>query len=152
MPHKEIEYDEVENLAAQRCTQHDIAVFLGWNVDAFSTRKKHDAKLREAMRRGYARFNIDLQKAQFTKAITNQDTKMLIHLGTCYLGQKEKLEISGDAKHPVAMSLVDIVSRATKAKESGELDKPIEDEEEELDDYESFDSEEEADSMDDTTE
>lgn len=138
--YKEIDYEEVEELAAKRCTQHDIAIYLGWNPDGFSTRKKHDKKLREALRRGYSRFNIDLTKAQYEKAIRCQDTKMLIHLGTHYLGQKEKLEISGDAKNPVTITLVDIVKHATEAKESGKLSKPLTEDEEDsdFDDYETY--------------
>ena len=138
MPKKDINYQEVEDLAANRVKQGDIAVYLGWDPNNFSTRKKHDAKLREALRRGYSRFGVDLAKAQRDKAIVQKDTKLLIHLGECYLDQKQKLEISGDKNAPIAMTLVDIVQQATRAKEGARI---IEDEE--LDDYETFEEGEE---------
>ena len=106
MPRKDIDYKVVEDLAAERISQHDIAVYLCWNPDSFSTRKGNDKLLREALQRGYSRYNIELQKAQNRKAITGGDTKLLIHLGKNYLGQSDKIQLSGDEGSPISVNIL----------------------------------------------
>ena len=91
----QVDWAEVEKLAAIHCTHSEIAEFTGISEDTLSRRCKEDHKMQFAdylaKKRGVGR--ISLRRKQFQTAMSG-NTTMQIWLGKQWLGQAEKTESS----------------------------------------------------------
>lgn len=86
-PKKEISLAVVEEMAAEFCSQEEIASDVGFSRELFRTRKD----IREAYERGMQGGRTRLRSYQFQAAKSGNVT-MLIWLGKQYLGQKDQPE------------------------------------------------------------
>jgi len=105
-PRIEIDYKQVEQLAAMQCTDEEIAAVLGVERSSISKRKKADKEFFTAYKKGKERGKASLRRMQF-KAAEGGNATMLIWLGKQYLDQSDKTqqEISGPAGKPVQMQV-----------------------------------------------
>lgn len=105
-PRIEIDYKQVEQLAAMQCTDEEIAAVLGVERNTIRRRKKDDEQFCSAYKKGQERGKASLRRMQF-KAAEGGNATMLIWLGKQYLGQSDKTqqEISGPAGKPVQMQV-----------------------------------------------
>jgi hypothetical protein len=89
MPRRRIDLDldELEKLAAMRCTQDEVAGFFGVAVKTVQRRLK-EARYAEVWERGSAKGRVSLRRAQFRVAEAG-NAAMLIWLGKQWLGQRE---------------------------------------------------------------
>lgn len=83
----EIDWKQVEELAAIMCTQIEIAAVLGISTKTLQRSKK----FWEVYDRGREKAKTSLRRAQFKKAMDG-NTTMLIWLGKQYLEQREKTD------------------------------------------------------------
>jgi hypothetical protein len=86
-PLKEIDANEVFEMAKDGCTQEEIADHFGCARSVISERFRQDFQL------GKAASKTSLRKLQFDKARAGSDT-MLIHLGKVYLGQTDRMDLT----------------------------------------------------------
>jgi hypothetical protein len=88
-PLKDINADEVFDLASKGCTQEEIAGHFGCARSVISERFRHDYEL------GSAASKTSIRSMQFARARKGSDA-MLIHLGKVYLGQSDKVDITSN--------------------------------------------------------
>ena len=100
------------------CTDYEIAYAIGYTPQHFSTLKKKDKQIREAIDRGSNGIKISIRRAQLRKAMpsdkfmANPDDPDaysgnmggLIWLGKQYLHQSDHLKLSGDENEPLKFS------------------------------------------------
>lgn len=125
-PEVEVTPKELEGLAALQCTVAEAANSIGCSERTLYNRLR-DPEYRAAWERGRARGKISLRRKQFRLA--DKDSRMAIHLGKNYLGQKDKVdhELSGPDGQPisVAASWTDLVRRARKRKAPAAETSPV---------------------------
>ena len=85
-------YEEVEKLYAQMCTDQDIADWFGVSRKTVERHNQNDEKFQSAKTKGMAHAKISIRGEQF-KVAKKGNVSMLIWLGKQYLGQKEKQEV-----------------------------------------------------------
>lgn len=85
----EIDKKEVEKLAGLGCTVEEIAEFLG------VSKRTLERNFVAAINKGREHVKISLKKKQFDVAMKG-NVSMLIWLGKNYLGQKDKVDASGN--------------------------------------------------------
>jgi hypothetical protein len=104
-PRIEIDYKQVEQLAAMQCTDEEIAAVLGVERNTIRRRKKDDEQFCSAYKKGQERGKASLRRMQF-KAAEAGNATMLIWLGKQYLGQSDKSqqELSGPGGGPIAIT------------------------------------------------
>lgn len=94
-PPKELDIEQVKQLAAIQCTEEEIASVLGISADTIARRKQSDPEFLLAIESGRMQGKASLKRTQF-KVAQNGSVPMLIWLGKQYLGQREKLETEMD--------------------------------------------------------
>lgn len=87
---KQVDREQVWKLATMMCSDAEIADVVGLNV---GTLKKRFGDLIE---KGRSVGKKALRRAQFEKAISDKDPRMLIFLGKQYLSQKDNPENRDD--------------------------------------------------------
>jgi hypothetical protein len=90
-PRKEIDAEQVFRMAKRGCTQSEIAGHFGVSQSTISGRFRSEFEL------GSAESKTSLRALQFRRAAKG-DTKMLIHLGMVYLGQKQAVDVTSGHK------------------------------------------------------
>ncbi len=93
-PLKEIDADEVFKLARLGCTMEEIGDYFGCDKSTICRRFPTEFEL------GKAGCKTSIRRWQMKKGRAGCTT-MLIHLGKTYLGQTDRLEVSGTAIQPV---------------------------------------------------
>jgi DNA-binding CsgD family transcriptional regulator len=81
-PCKQIAAKQVERMASLGCSQREIGEILGCSPDTLQ--RRYAAPLKK----GYAKLNMSLRKAQIDTAIKRKNVTMLIWLGKQRLGQR----------------------------------------------------------------
>jgi hypothetical protein len=117
-----LDYVLIEKLANLGCPDYEIAYAIGYTPQHFSTLKKKDKQIREAIDRGSNGIKIAIRRAQLKIALPEGDypgnATMLIWLGKQYLHQSDHLKLSGDEKEPLVFkTLADFVKHAASKKE-----------------------------------
>lgn len=101
---------ELADLCRMQCTKKECASWFGFSEDSLEDR------LREALNCTFQDFfyeyrgegRISLRRAQWRKAIEENDTKMLQWLGSNYLGQSAKVEQQTEHSiNPLTKELID---------------------------------------------
>ena len=117
--------DIIWKLAMIHCTQDEIASILGVARGSFNRWLKTNEKVRELMERGYENGRKCLRRAQFDVAIQGKNPTMQIWLGKQLLGQRDKNDVSVEAKI-VDMSAVEMLRQEIEAMVSRQLEPPRE--------------------------
>ena len=108
-PRADIDLAELEKLCALQCTQADLAGWFGVHLHTIENRVKDDTLLahegeemtfHEIMERGYARGRVSLRRRQMENA-DNGNATMQIWLGKNILGQRDNIEVTGNAAGPI---------------------------------------------------
>lgn len=108
-PRADIDLAELEKLCGLQCTQPDLAGWFGVHLHTIENRVKDDTKLdlngeqltfREVMDRGYAKGRVSLRRKQMENA-DNGNATMQIWLGKNILGQRDNIEVTGNATGPI---------------------------------------------------
>jgi len=97
-PKKELDAEQIKELALIQCTDSEIAAVMRVNVDTI--RDNYSAIIKEGREHGKS----SLRRAQFKKALEGNPA-MLIWLGKFYLGQKE--EITFTSSEPEVRQLLE---------------------------------------------
>lgn len=97
-PPKQIDLNQVKQLAALQCTDVEICSVLGVSVDTFA-RRKADPDFAEAISAGKEMGKVSLRRMQWNLAKGN--AALLIFLGKNYLSQRDKPEDEGGDKDPL---------------------------------------------------
>ena len=84
-PRKQIDRDQVENLAAIGCTYSEIAAVMKCSVKTLQTR------FYQTIEKGHERLKLSLRRMQYQSA-SQGNVSMLIWLGKQYLNQRDKME------------------------------------------------------------
>lgn len=90
-PKKEIDEDQIFQLASYGLTREEIAAFCGCSASTLD----HNPGYHNAIKEGHTCRNASLRKKQYDVAM-NGNVVMLIWLGKQYLGQTEKVEQFGE--------------------------------------------------------
>ena len=112
-PPIDIDYEQVERMSEQQCTEYEIAYFLGLTAEGFRQRKGKDAELLGALKKGRAVGHSSLRRMQWDKA-QDGNTTMQIWLGKQYLGQKDKNEVDTTTAVHVTITKPDRTKDNTK--------------------------------------
>jgi hypothetical protein len=99
-PRFEINYEDVERLGKMKCTQEEIAAFLGCSVDTLL----RDEKFCELYKRAIENGRMSLRRLQWAAAEGGNPT-MLVWLGKQYLGQTDKQQLTGENNGPVKVQI-----------------------------------------------
>ena len=86
----------IESLAQCFCTEEEIAAVLDVDLDTLKS-KANKETFSECIKKGQEYGKASLRRWQYEKA-KNGSTTMLIWLGKQLLGQKDKLDVAGDAE------------------------------------------------------
>lgn len=86
-PLKEIDADEVFDMAKDGCTQDEIADYFGCSQSVISERFRSDFEL------GKASSKTSLRRMQFDSARAGS-VPMQMHLGKVYLGQTDRIDVT----------------------------------------------------------
>lgn len=100
-PLAEINLRTLEAAAAIGCTDAEMAAVCGVAESTLKDRRAKDPDIQAAVDRGRATGRATLRRAQWHGAMSGNAT-MQIWLGKQMLGQKDKLELSGDQDAPIA--------------------------------------------------
>lgn len=100
------DWSQVEKLAALHCTGEEIAEFLGISYDTLerACKREMQMKLADYLAQKKSIGRTSLRRAQYTKAVNEGNTTMLIWLGKQWLGQTDKIEHSGDDEKPIKLA------------------------------------------------
>lgn len=98
-PRKDIDEKLLESLAKIGCTDEEIATILGCSSDTLVRR------FAERIKRGRAEMKMSLRRIQIRLAEEGNAT-MAIWLGKQNLGQKDKVEHSGENDAPMVLKVV----------------------------------------------
>jgi hypothetical protein len=102
-----IDYNLIEKLANLGCTEYEIAYALNYSPKHFSSLKRKDTLIREAINRGSNGIKISIRRAQLKVALPDESREyagnptMLIWLGKQYLHQSDHLKIGGEEDAPL---------------------------------------------------
>lgn len=91
-------------LAGLNCTLQEVAAFFGVSESTVEHRFTTEPDLRAAWEKGRASGKLSLRRKQ-TEMANAGNVTMLIWLGKQLLGQKDKVEHSGDASAPIGINL-----------------------------------------------
>jgi AraC-like DNA-binding protein len=93
-PAPEIDWETVDKLCQLQCTSEEIGSVLNISTDTLSRRcrKKFKTSFAEYIAEKRLGGRVSLRRAQWSKALKETNTTMLIWLGKQYLGQTDKLE------------------------------------------------------------
>ena len=94
---------EVEGCGRLHCTEAEMGMFFGVSEDTINRLMREDERVSNAFYKGIGIFKISLRRKQSRLAESN--ASMAIHLGKNYLGQKDKIEHSGDANNPLHVNV-----------------------------------------------
>jgi hypothetical protein len=99
-PRKPIDWNVIEELCAQQCTQEEIAAELDISVDTLERACRRDkrASFAEFFEQKRMRGFVSLRRRQFLVANGGNPT-MLIWLGKQHLGQTDKVETTKRSPH-----------------------------------------------------
>lgn len=97
-PPKQIDLNQVKQLAALQCTDSEIRSVLGVSKDTF-IRRKADPEFAQAIADGKEMGKVSLRRMQWNLA--KNSTAMLIFMGKNYLNQRDKPEDEGGDKEPL---------------------------------------------------
>jgi hypothetical protein len=100
----EIDYDQLEGLAAIQCTDEEMAAVLRISVDTFTRRKQDDPEFQTRLAEGKARGRQSLRRVQWEAAQEGNAT-MMIWLGKQTLGQKDRAELTGAEGGPMKVQI-----------------------------------------------
>jgi hypothetical protein len=103
-PEKEIDKEQVFEMARVHCTVQEIALLL--KVDDETLTKY----CREELDRGFAQGNHDIRKRQVKAALSGMPT-MLIHLGKHFLGQRDAHYERDDKHRAEVAEIVDMLKK-----------------------------------------
>lgn len=105
-PPKQIDLDQVKQLAALQCTDWEICSVLGISQDTFA-RRKADPEFAQMMEQGKAMGKLSLRRAHFKLAQTNP----AVHIFACknWLGMSDKVDVVGEDVGDKARQLLDAV-------------------------------------------
>lgn len=109
-PRKEIDIDQLANMASVQCTAEECAKILEVDIGTI------DARLKEAGYAGFSEFykrhcedgKMSLRRAQFKAATEEMNPTMLVWLGKQYLNQKDAQHL----KHDIGQDTLDALSDA----------------------------------------
>lgn len=104
---------QIEALGRINCTRIEGAAFFGCTEKTFITFLQNNAEADEAFERGRGMLRVSLKRKQIEKALVGNIT-MLIWLGKQLLGQKDKIEQSGDPNAPVTHAVEWIITDPPK--------------------------------------
>jgi hypothetical protein len=93
-PPKKIDFGVVERLAELGNTMEDIAWILGCSKQTIYTNMNNDPEFMDAYKRGFAKGNERLRRAQFDAAVEDKVPSLLIWLGKQRLGQRDNVDLS----------------------------------------------------------
>ena len=120
-PRKELDEEQIKELASIQCTDTEIAAVMRCSVDTLS--RNYADLIQEGREHGKS----SLRRAQFKKALEGNPA-MLIWLGKFYLGQKE--EITFTSSEPEVRQLLERWEVTAKKKADfsklGKAEKPTE--------------------------
>jgi sulfur transfer protein SufE len=100
-PLKQVDTEKLKQLAAIGLSSAEMAAVLDCSIDTLERR------YRKAMETGRQMRNASLKRKQYEKAMSGNAT-MLIWLGKQYLGQRDKMEHSGEIDSKVSHVIVDL--------------------------------------------
>lgn len=89
-PRKELDIEQIRELASIQCTNSEIASVMRCSVDTL-----HD-NFSEIIKIGREVGKMSLRRAQWNKAVKDGNPALLIWLGKYYLGQKDELVFSSN--------------------------------------------------------
>lgn len=104
-----IDLDELEKLCGLQCTQKDLAGWFNLHPHTIENRVKDETEydhhgvfmtFAEIMERGYAKGRVSLRRRQMENA-DNGNATMQIWLGKNVLGQRDNIEVTGNAAGPI---------------------------------------------------
>lgn len=98
-PRKKVDTEKLKQLAALGLSSGEMAAVLDCSIDTLERR------YRKAMETGRQMRNASLRRKQYEKAMSGNPT-MLIWLGKQFLGQKDKIEHTGEME--VSHVIVDL--------------------------------------------
>lgn len=113
-PMKEIDKKVFEKLCQLHCTQEEISFFFDCSPDTILRwcKRTYGATFEEVYRAKKAGLgDVSLRRAQWAKAMTGKDTKMLIWLGKQYLNQTDKVETKNETNINATAKLDDLVAQ-----------------------------------------
>ena len=90
----------IQGFASLNATKQEVAAFFGVSESTVDHRFHTEPELREAWEKGRATGKLSLRRKQ-TELAQAGNVTMLIWLGKQLLGQKDKVEHSGDADSPL---------------------------------------------------
>ncbi len=102
-PAKKIDLVHLKKLAQMMFTEEEMAIALRMSWSTFKVHKQENlAEVTRAIDEGYANGRSSLRRRQMTLALKGDKT-MLIWLGKQHLGQKEKMQHTGEIQSPIAV-------------------------------------------------
>lgn len=100
-PRKQVDTEKLKQLAAIGLTSAEMAAVLDVSIDTLERRyRKH-------MEKGRQMRNASVRRKQYEMAM-NGNATMLVWLGKQFLGQKDKMEHSGEIDSKVSHVIVDL--------------------------------------------
>lgn len=100
-PRKQIDTEKLKQLASLGLSSAEMAAVLDCSIDTLERRHM------KAMETGRQMRNASLKRKQYEKAMAGNPT-MLIWLGKQYLGQRDKMEHSGEIDSKISHVIVDL--------------------------------------------
>ena len=110
-PPIQFDLEGITALAGLNCTKQEVAAFFGVSESTVDHRFVEEADLKAAWEKGRASGKLSLRRKQ-TELANAGNVTMLIWLGKQLLGQKDKVEHSGDASAPIGINIgaVDVLA------------------------------------------
>lgn len=114
-PKKEIDKKSFENLCNLQCTKEEICGFLDIDEKTLTRwcKETYGEGFSEVYKKVASGGKISLRRKQFSKAVNEGNTTMLIWLGKQYLGQSDKMENTRDASDQVADAIRGLINNET---------------------------------------
>lgn len=102
-PPKEINWAQLESLCKIQCTQSEISSVIGVSEDVISEncKKTYGLTFPEYYKKHSDGGKMSLRRAQFKKAVVDENPTMQIWLGKQMLGQRDQVEMS--AAQPILL-------------------------------------------------
>ena len=101
-----INFTQISRLASLMLREYEIAAALGMSRSWWQQKKREYPKqFKEALQNGYSMGKSSLRRKQYSVAVDEGDTKMLIWLGKQYLDQKDKIETDNSTNAKVVMTV-----------------------------------------------
>ncbi len=96
-PYKEIDKKLFESLCAIQCTLLEMCAVFDCDDKTLEAwcKREYGRKFSEIFREKRRRGMVSLRRAQYQKAVDDKNTAMLIFLGKNWLGQSDKVDVTG---------------------------------------------------------